>query len=113
MSESNADFDNNSVTEVGKRYVEKTLAYYKLKLLKALTENISGIIKIILLSIFILITLLFLSVALAIYLGAILKSNAFGYVLVASIYTIVALVIYLLRKMIDNKVLNKINKLLN
>lgn len=111
MSNSNTEFNSGSATEIGKKYVEKTISYYKLKLLKTLTENVSNIIKVTVISIFFMIMLLFLSISLAIYIGNILENSVFGYLIVSAIYLLIVIFIYLSRKKIDKKVIQAISKI--
>lgn len=111
MSNSDREFNNGSATEIGKKYVEKTISYYKLKLLKTLTENVSNMIKAIIISVFSIIMLLFLSISLAIYIGNKLENNVFGYLIVSAIYLIIVIIVYLSRKMIDKKVIQAISRI--
>lgn len=113
MSETNSEFNNNSATEIGKKYVEKTLAYYKLKALKSSSKNISRLVKGLLFGVFFIIMLLFLSISLAIYLGNSLNNIILGYLLVAGIYLIKIIIIFLFRKSIDKKILEMTNKFFN
>lgn len=109
MSDINEELTNKSAKEISEKYLKKTIEYYKLNLLKTLTKEISNLIKILLFGLFSVLTLIFLSIYLAIYLGNVLNDNALGFLLVSGVYVFFILLIYFLRKKIDKKVLIKIN----
>lgn len=113
MSDSNKEFNNSSAVEVGQKYVEKTIHYYKLKLLKSITEDISSFIKIVLIGLLSTLILIFLSISLAIYLGDLLANSALGYLLVSSIYILILLILIAVKKKIEKRVLLKMNKYFN
>lgn len=113
MDNSKPEFTSESPAEVGKKYVEKTIHYYKLKLLKSITEDVSSLIKIVLVGLLSTIILIFLSISLAIYLGNLLSNNAIGYLIVSGIYLIILLLIVAIRKKIEKRVLLKMNKYFN
>lgn len=89
-------------------YIESSISYHKLDLFKKVMKGVvSGSHKLIL-GFFLLIALLFLSVALAIYLGEYLDSIALGYLIVGGCYLILMFILSLfLKKFLEKKILNK------
>ncbi|WP_439129772.1 hypothetical protein [Polaribacter sp.] len=95
-------FTNSSDSiEKGKNYIDATYKYAKLKSFHLLSLSISTITKIFFIGVLFIISLLFMSIALAVVLGEYLQSLALGYLIVGGIFLIFGIVIYLLRKKID------------
>jgi hypothetical protein len=102
---------SESVTE----YIQ---TYYKLSIIK-ITDKATGIaasvmssLAVFFLGIFV---LLFSGIALGIWLGEIVNSNALGYLLVAGIYLLIIIILVSLRKrivfpMIRNLIINKLHE---
>ncbi|MGJ8683012.1 MAG: phage holin family protein [Nonlabens sp.] len=95
-------------TAATQEYIESSISYHKLDLFKKVMKGVvSGSYKLIL-GFFLLIALLFLSVALAIYLGDILESIALGYLIVGGAYLILMFVLSLfLKKYLEKTILRK------
>ncbi|QTE23902.1 hypothetical protein [Polaribacter cellanae] len=93
--------------EKGKKYVDATYKYYKLKAFYALTLSFSTILKLLIIGGLIAVGLLFASIALAITLGNSLENVALGYLSVAGIYILFGIIFFLLRKSIDKQIISK------
>ncbi len=89
-------------------YIESSISYHKLDLFKKIMKGVvSGTYKLIL-SFFLLIALLFLSVALAIYLGELLDSLALGYLIIGLVYLVLMVVLtFFLKKFLEKNLLTK------
>lgn len=74
------------------QYLESSIAYYKLDFFKKATKVAIDTSHKLILAFFLLIALLFLSVALSIYLGVLLDSLALGYLIVGVFYLIIMMI---------------------
>lgn len=95
---------------LGKEYLQKSEAYYKLKIFQQLSYMTSAFAKLLFIGGFLFIGLVFLAVAGAIVLSDLLGSIVYGCLLIALATFICAIVVYRLRKSIDSKVISKISK---
>ena len=87
------------------QYVLTTVELYKLKALQKLAETATSIVTSLMMLIFGLLFLLFVSIGLAVYLGEVLGKMHFGFMIVAGIYLVFAIIIYSLRaKVLKDKV---------
>lgn len=77
------------LTTTAQNYIESSIAYYRLDFFKKSTKVAIDSLHKFILAFFLLIALLFLSVALSIYLGEVLDSIAAGYLIVGSFYIVV------------------------
>ena len=103
------DKSSDSATEIGKKYVTSSMSYIKLKTFYVTALSISSITKIVLLGVFVMIGIVFCSVALAISLGDYFESIPLGCIAVGGLFFFVGFIIYLLRKTIDKKIIKKLS----
>ena len=75
-------------------FVDANLDYFTLLGFKITTKASSLIVKIILLSLFLLLSLIFLSFALAYAIGIWIENNALGFLIVGGIYILISLILY-------------------
>ncbi|TMM32327.1 phage holin family protein [Polaribacter aestuariivivens] len=105
---------SDSGVDKGKKYVNATYEYYKLKAFHTLTVSFSTISKLLVIGGLILIGLMFSSVALAIVLGDFFESVALGYLAVGGIFFVLGIFIFLGRKQLDKSIIrimsNKFSK---
>jgi Na+/H+-dicarboxylate symporter len=102
----------NKIQEETKAYVESTVQYYKLWGFKIVMKSTRIIVRFILLGFFLLIALLFGSIAAALAIGDALHSMALGFLIVAGAYFILILLIWFIRlKFIERRILRKFSKL--
>ncbi|QTD38945.1 hypothetical protein JL193_06740 [Polaribacter batillariae] len=92
----------------GKKYVDASYKYYKLKAFYALTFSLSIIVKLLIIGGFVATGILFASIALAIFLGNCLESIALGYLSVAGIYVLLGVLVFFFRKNINKMIISKI-----
>lgn len=81
-----------------KNYVESNVELLKLKLVDKTSTVGSSIISILAIAIFILTTLMLLSVGVAMWLGKILGEYYYGFFLIAGFLTILIIIIYIFRE---------------
>ena len=93
-------------------YVDTTLTYYKLLIIKNVTKFISDIVTLLLILFFSLLILVFLSIALAFYLRQVFNSTPLGFLSVAGLYLLLLLIIVIFKsKIIDRPLLKKCSEL--
>lgn len=92
--------DRSKIEQIYERveqYVLTTVELYKLKTLQKLAETATSIVTSLIMAIFGLLFLLFVSIGLAIYLGEITGRMYYGFLIVAGIYLLFAVVLYSIR----------------
>ena len=100
------------IQENTKAYLESSMAYYKLWGFKVAMKSTTLMVKFFLISICMLIVLLFISVAGALAIGKLVDSYVFGFLIVAGIYLVLALLLFLVKdKVIEGPVLEKFSEI--
>lgn len=93
-------------------YIESSLDYYKLKSFKIAMKSMTFILKISLIVIFLLMVLLFCSIAGAFAIGTYFGSNALGFLTVGGIYLLFTLLVFLFKdKIIEGPILEKFSEI--
>ena len=101
-----------AVQEHAKAYIESSIAYYKLWGFKVAMKSTTLMLKFFLIAVCLVIVLLFGSVAGAFALGSLLKSYALGFLIVAGIYLIIALLLFLVKdKIVEGPILEKFSEI--
>lgn len=107
----------NNISELkseAQNLLDANLRYYKLLGCKISSKALGLVIRVLALAIVGSLALIFLSVAAGFALGYYFQNHALGFLTVGGIYILIAVVIYLLRKvLIDMPVLKKISKIFN
>ncbi|MDI1317548.1 competence protein [Flavobacterium sp.] len=100
------------IQENTKAYVESSLAYYKLWGFKLAMKSTTLMVKFFLIAMCLLIVLLFLSVAGALAFGKLVDNYVFGFLIVAGIYLVLALFLFLVKdKIIEGPILEKFSEI--
>lgn len=100
------------IQDNAKAYVESTIAYYKLWGFKVAMKSTTLALKFILIGICLMIVLLFVSVAGALAIGNALGSYVFGFLIVAAIYLILALLLFMVKdKIVEGPILEKFSEI--
>lgn len=89
-----------------KEYIKNRKALTKLVIVERISTILAGMITDVLLLILGIFVVFFLSVALGLYLGDVIGSAALGFLIVGGIYALLILIITLLKKNIENKLMN-------
>lgn len=106
ISENFSEFSNAT-----QDYIESTINYHKLDLYKKGTKGAVTISYNLILAFFLLIALLFLSVAASIAIGKALDNVALGYLIVGVFYLLIMIVlIFTLKKKLETLILRKTSK---
>ena len=80
------------------KYVSTTVELYKLKAYQKVAEIATTVITSVLMAFFGILFLIFVSIGLAVYLGEIMGRMHYGFMIVAGIYLLLAVIIYMLSK---------------
>ena len=101
---------NKKAAEVGEEFLNKSYDYYRLKIFQQITISVSMVFKVLAIGSILLFGLVFLSIAAAFKISDIVNSHAIGFALVGGIYIIISLIIFLLRKHINNTIIKSLSK---
>lgn len=88
-------------------YIESSISYHKLDLFKKVMKGLVSSSYYIILGFFFLVALIFLSVAMAIYLGNVLDNIALGYLIIGVFYIFLMIILSLFLKKTLEKILVK------
>lgn len=100
---------SDKLGDAGKTYLEKSQEYYKLKVFQQVTESISLIAKMVIFGGLLFSALIFLALALAIYLGDRLENPSLGYAITAGLVVILAGIFYGNRHRINDLVVRRLS----
>jgi ABC-type multidrug transport system fused ATPase/permease subunit len=100
------------VQENAKAYIDKSIAYYKLWGFKVAMKSTTLALKFILIAICLVIVLLFVSVAGAIALSNLFGSYTLGFLAIAAVYLVLALLLFLVKdKIVEGPILEKFSEI--
>lgn len=100
------------IQENAKAYVESSIAYYKLWGFKVAMKSTTLILKFILIAICMMIVLLFLSIAAALAVGELMDSYVIGFLIIAGVYMILALLLFMVKdKIVEGPILEKFSEI--
>lgn len=101
-----------SIQEHSKAYIESSLAYYKLWGFKVAMKSTTLMLKFFLISICLMIVLLFVSIAGSLAIGDLLHSYPLGFLIVAGVYLVLALLLFLVKdKIVEGPILEKFSEI--
>jgi hypothetical protein len=96
--------------EAGEKYLKATYEYGRLKIFHQLVLSLNMLTKIFFIGGLMIIGLIFLSIALAIWLGEIMESLFGGYLIVGGLIIVLGLLVYVFRKRFETVILKKLSK---
>lgn len=99
---------SDKAVDIGEKYIQDTKDYYKLKIFEQLSVTVSLVAKVLIIGGLLFIGLIFLAFAGAIGLGQLLENMALGYVIVAAVFMIIGLIVYMTRASINGKIIAKL-----
>lgn len=108
-----ADEPSNSseIQDEIKGFLDANVSYYKLYLFKVVANVSSSIIGIVIVAIFALSTIFFLSVAASIFIGYLLGNLGYGFLIVGLIYLLLTLTVsYQKDKILEHYIIEKFSK---
>lgn len=97
--------------EAGKEFVSKSFEYTKLKAFQLTTLSIGILTKLIIIGGLASLGFIFVAFSVAIALGRYFQNVALGYLAVGLIMLLISLLIYLIRKSFDKKIIRKMSKI--
>ena len=89
--------NTEAIQENAKAYVESSIAYYKLWGFKVAMKSTTLMLKFFLIALCLMIVLLFISIAGAMALGQLFDSYPLGFLAVAGVYLVLALLLFLVK----------------
>ena len=103
--------DNISeLIDVSRKYIEANLKLYKLSLLERISKVVSLIISTTLVMLGGALFILFLSLSIAVYIGNLLESQALGYLIMALIFLLLVIFLWIKRQtLVINRVIRNLN----
>ncbi len=91
--------------------IESNVAYYKLWFFKVTVKSVTVLLKMFLLTLFFMMVLLFVSVAIGFALSSLFNSYVLGFLAVAGIYFILMLIVYFIKdKIVEGSILEKFSE---
>ncbi len=100
------------IQEHAKGYLESSIAYYKLWGFKVAMKSTTLILKFALIAICMMIVLLFMSVAAALAIGALMESYVVGFLIVAGVYLLLAILLFTIKdKIVEGPILEKFSEI--
>ena len=104
--------NTDAIQENAKAYIDSSIAYYKLWGFKVAMKSTTMLLKFLLIAICISIVLLFVSIAGAFALGNLFGSYPLGFLAVAGIYLVLALLLFLVKdKIVEGPILEKFSEI--
>jgi hypothetical protein len=104
--------NTDAIQENAKAYLESSIAYYKLWGFKVAMKSTTLMLKFFLITLCLMIVLLFVSIAGAIALGQLFNSYPLGFLAVAGIYLVLALLLFLVKdKIVEGPILEKFSEI--
>jgi len=101
-----------SIQENTKAYIETSLAYYKLLGFKVAMKSTTLMVKFFLIAFCLMIVLLFISIAGALVFGEMLNSYPLGFLSVAGIYLVLALILFFVKdRIVEGPILAKFSEI--
>ncbi len=105
--------NTQQIQEEAKAYLDSTIEYYKLWGFKILMKSTKMVVKAVLLSFFLMMFLIFGSVAAALAIGEALESYWLGFLIVSGIYLVLILLLLFVRsRIIERQILRKCSTLI-
>ena len=104
--------NTEAIQENAKAFIETNIAYYKLWGFKVAMKSTTLILKFFLIAICLMIVLLFISIAGAMALGQLFGSYPIGFLAVAGVYLVLALLLFLVKdKIVEGPILEKFSEI--
>jgi amino acid transporter len=104
--------NTDAIQENAKAYIDSSIAYYKLWGFKVAMKSTTLMLKFFLIALCLMIVLLFISIAGAMALGQLFDSYPLGFLAVAGIYLVLALLLFLVKdKIVEGPILEKFSEI--
>lgn len=104
--------NTDAIQENAKAYIDSSIAYYKLWGFKVVMKSTTLMLKFFLIALCLMIVLLFISIAGAMALGQLFDSYPLGFLAVAGVYLVLALLLFLVKdKIVEGPILEKFSEI--
>ena len=104
--------NTDAIQENAKAYIDSSIAYYKLWGFKVAMKSTTLMLKFFLIALCLMIVLLFISIAGAMALGQLFDSYPLGFLAVAGVYLVLALLLFLVKdKIVEGPILEKFSEI--
>jgi hypothetical protein len=104
--------NTDAIQENAKAYIDSSIAYYKLWGFKVAMKSTTLMLKFFLIALCLMIVLLFISIAGAMALGQLFDSYSLGFLAVAGVYLVLALLLFLVKdKIVEGPILEKFSEI--
>ena len=104
--------NTDAIQENAKAYIDSSVAYYKLWGFKVAMKSTTLMLKFFLIALCLMIVLLFISIAGAMALGQLFDSYSLGFLAVAGVYLVLALLLFLVKdKIVEGPILEKFSEI--
>lgn len=104
--------NTDAIQENAKAYIDSSIAYYKLWGFKVAMKSTTLMLKFFLIGLCLMIVLLFISIAGAMALGQLFDSYPLGFLAVAGVYLVLALLLFLVKdKIVEGPILEKFSEI--
>lgn len=104
--------NTEAIQENAKAYIDSSIAYYKLWGFKVAMKSTTLMLKFFLIALCLMIVLLFISIAGAMALGQLFNSYPLGFLAVAGIYLVLALLLFLVKdKIVEGPILERFSEI--
>ena len=104
--------NTDAIQENAKAYIDSSIAYYKLWSFKVAMKSTTLMLKFFLIALCLMIVLLFISIAGAMALGQLFDSYPLGFLAVAGVYLVLALLLFLVKdKIVEGPILEKFSEI--
>ena len=100
---------SDKATDLGEKYLKTSREYITLKAFQQLTFSFSLIVKLLAIGGLVFLGLIFLAISGAIAIGNALESLTLGCLIIAFVFVTLAILVYVFRKHIDRKIIQKIS----
>jgi len=101
---------NSKATDVSERYIKTSYKYFKLKAFQQISISVGMVFKAIIIGGLALISIFLSAIALALYIGNAISNYPNGFLIVGIIFLTLSVIVYLLRGMIDKKIIKRLSK---
>lgn len=101
---------SEGATDLGKKYINTSFDYYKLKTFHSVSSTISLLIKLVTIGILCVLGVIFIAIFGAISIGNYLQDASLGYLCVGLIFMVIGFIIYLFKGKIDKSVIVSMSK---
>ena len=100
----------DKATDLGEKYIKTSRQYFRLKIFQQVSFSISLFAKLFAIGSLLFIAFLFLAIYSALAIGSLFNNPAYGFLIVAGIFILLGLLMYLLRKSLETLVIRTLSE---